>query len=134
MNALPKLPNRRLCLTRSLDWKMHAWLVGAGFDDLGRVREVFLQGPKAGSEFRMLLDDACVLVSKLLTAGVPIDEIAGWMGRDGDDAASPIGAVIGLLKEIQTEDGPAVVDAYRFAHAKPVQPEPGSAQTAEVVG
>lgn len=119
MNALPKLPNRRLCITRVLHWRGADWLLGVGFDVEGRVREAFVQGPKSGSDYRVLLDDACVLVSKLLTLGVGPAEISGWMGKDGDGPASPIGAVAHHLSITQDECGPVAADAYRYAGLVP---------------
>lgn len=62
------LPNRRLAVTQTLDWAGHTFLMGVGFALDGTVREVFLQGMKTGSDLECLLDDACILASKLMQA------------------------------------------------------------------
>lgn len=133
-----RLPNRRLAVTEAVAWRGGTWLLGVGFDPAGRVREAFLDGPKTGTDYEALMDDACVMISLLLQLGLPAPEIAARLGQvAGDPAdapvevvvevvvgapesvaprpASPIGLVAGRLAVIEAECGPAVREAYASA-------------------
>ena len=78
--------------------------VTIGFYPDGRPGEVFTHGAKVGSAMDGLLDDACVVVSRLLQHGVDPADLGSSMGRLGDDRpASVIGAVIDLAARASAE-------------------------------
>lgn len=93
-----RLPNRRQAENIVLEHGGMRFEVTIGFYPDGRPGEVFTHGTKAGSTMDGLLDDACILVSRLLQHGVAASDLASSMGRLGNaDAASVIGAVIDLV-------------------------------------
>ncbi len=85
-----RLPNRRPSHVRTLQADDQRFEVCIGFDPLtGAPKEVFLNAGKEGSLFSRLLADS---VGRLPGAS-PLN------GPNGDEAASPIGAVLDLLAE-----------------------------------
>jgi hypothetical protein len=56
-----------------------------------------------GSQLDGLIDDACVLVSRLLQHGEAAATLLRSLGRDGDRPASVIGAIAGIVNEIDRE-------------------------------
>lgn len=93
-----RLPNRRQAETIVLEHGGQRFEVTIGFYPDGKPGEVFTHGTKAGSTMDGLLDDACVVVSRLLQHGVAPRDLASSMGRLGNaEAASVIGAVIDLV-------------------------------------
>ncbi len=71
-----RLPNRRGHLVREFDHAGHHYIAGAGYDDAGNLREIFLDSGKAGSGVQMHAGDAAILASILLQCGVGAAEIA----------------------------------------------------------
>ncbi|CAA7621132.1 ribonucleotide reductase [Magnetospirillum sp. UT-4] len=110
-----RLPNRRLCLTETLEWCEHTWLMNVGFDVDGRVREVFIDGNKVGSLFEGLLDDACVLVSHLLQIGRTPADLVRRLGGSEAEPASPIGLVARQLARLEADAGVIVREVYALA-------------------
>lgn len=93
-----RLPARRLAETTTLAFEGAAFHVTVGFYPDGRPGEVFVHGAKVGSTMDRLLDDACVVVSRLLQHDVAPNELAGSMGRVSNDApASILGALVDLV-------------------------------------
>lgn len=93
-----RLPNRRQAETTVIEHGGLRFEVTVGFYPDGRAGEVFTHGAKAGSTMDGLLDDACILVSRLLQHGVTASDLSGSMGRLGNaEPASVIGAVIDLV-------------------------------------
>ena len=93
-----RLPNRRQAETVVIEHGGMRFEVTIGFYPDGRPGEVFTHGAKAGSTMDGLLDDTCILVSRLLQHGVTAGDLAGSMGRLGNsEPASVIGAVIDLV-------------------------------------
>jgi len=92
------LPQRRACETFS-------WRHGNQFYDVtigrygdGRIGEVFIHGPKAGSDLEAVCRDAAVLLSIALQHGVPLDTMRHAITREQNDAPSTIiGSVIDKL-------------------------------------
>ena len=102
-----RLPNRRQAETVALEHGGMNFEVTVGFYPDGRPGEVFTHGAKAGSTMDGLLDDACIVVSRLLQHGVTAADLVGSMGRLGNaEPASVIGAVIDLVAS--TALGPAL--------------------------
>lgn len=109
VTARARLPARRPSIVATVEWQGATWLLGAGFDREGRAREVFLDGPKVGSDQEALLDDACVAVSLLLQHGLGAAELAAHLGREGSEPgapmASPLGRIAAELAELEAEAG-----------------------------
>lgn len=116
-----RLPSRRLCLTDVVEWHGQDWLLSIGFDHAGTVREVFLAGPKFGSEIEATLADACILVSLLLQHDHEPAALLASLSRDPispeDPAASPIGLVLERLVTMQAAGRQAAIEAYQAAAA-----------------
>jgi hypothetical protein len=106
-----RLPNRRQAETTVIEHGGMRFEVTVGFYPDGRPGEVFTHGAKAGSTMDGLLDDACVLVSRLLQHGVAAADLAGSVGRLGNaEPASVIGAVVDLVAKAAVAE-PAEVSA-----------------------
>ncbi len=113
MSDRARLPNRRRQETRELVYQDGAlqltYLVSAGFDDAGDIREVFIKGLKCGSMLDALLDDAAVVISLAMQRGATAAELRHSMSRLGGGLgtatvpASPIGAVVDLVAGIEQE-------------------------------
>ena len=73
------LPERRQVSTSVLTWEGRAWLVGVGFDHSGHVREIFVDGVKAGTSLEATADDLCIVLSKLLQAGYRVGDVLGML-------------------------------------------------------
>lgn len=112
-----ELANRRPHLVETFDWNGRAWRLGLGFDDAGAVREIFLEGPKSGSDTQALAVDAGIILSRLLQRGDTVAEIArslNGLGDTGDAAPS-------LLHVAVAHAGRAEREAVTKGHiAKPV--------------
>ena len=104
-----KLPNRRRQQTDELRHGEHTFLVSCGFDDAGRVKEVFAKGFRQGTDMDALIDDAMILLSIAQQHGETAERIRGSMSRHGGgisaatEPASIIGAVVDLVAEIERE-------------------------------
>jgi hypothetical protein len=99
------LPTRRRCETVAIDWRGAPLTVCIGFDDAGAPREVFVDGPREGSDIQHQLSDACVVVSVALQHGISpaamaksLGTVPEWQGGAQVDApASVIGAVLRVV-------------------------------------
>lgn len=130
MSGRARLPNRRPAIVATVDWEGRTWLLGCGFDRGGRVREVFLNGPKIGSDQEAVLADGCVLMSLLLQSGMDAPALAGHLGREGiapgAPAASPLGRIAGELAKLEAEAGRLMAEAM-VAYETGVWPDRGDA-------
>lgn len=106
-----RLPNRRLIISQSLPWQGNRWLLGVGWDVEGRVREIFLDGPKIGSDAEAMLGAAAMLISARLQEGATAAELGRWLGGKGN----PAGALALLAAEMEAELGARVVAYYEYA-------------------
>ncbi len=103
------LPNRRRQETVELEFGEHQYAVSVGFDTAGAIREVFVAGQKQGSTLDATLDDAAIVVSIALQRGATAAELRHSMSRLGGglgvatEPASPVGAVVDLVAEIERE-------------------------------
>jgi hypothetical protein len=104
-----RLPNRRPCETTTIsfrrsDGSIAEFQATAGFDPVGRVREVFLSSGRPGSDNDALLNDAAVAISVSLQSGVPATAMAVSTGRTtGDQPVSAIGAALAWLAALELE-------------------------------
>ena len=109
MTTRQKLPNRRKQLTAEMQYDGHTYLISTGFDDAGQVREIFIKGHRQGSMLDALLDDAAIVVSHHLQRGGTAAQLRKSMSRLGGgigvatEPASPVGAVVDLVAEIEQE-------------------------------
>lgn len=99
---------RRPAVTYDIEAEGGKYFVTLGFDldvstpdssaALPQVNEVFICGPKAGSELQSLLDDAAVLLSLAIQYGVPHRQLMHSLvsGR-ADGAASLLGKIVELV-------------------------------------
>jgi hypothetical protein len=106
-----RLPNRRRGVTASLQWPPSSGQpidICGGFAPDGRLLEVFVKnGGKIGSERNEILDDAAVLISRLLQFGDRLSDIASGLGRLPDGGASSVvGAVVDELARLEAEATP----------------------------
>ena len=104
-----RLPNRRKQLTAEMLYNGHDYLVSVGFDPSGAIREVFVAGQKQGSTLDATLDDAAIIISHHLQRGGTAAQLRKSMSRLGGGIgvatapASPVGAVVDLVAEIERE-------------------------------
>ena len=99
-----KLKNRRLAVLETVQWAGTNLTIDVGFDDQCNAREVFVDGFKAGHTFKALLDDAGVVLSRLLQSGTSAADLATALKRQAwFDPANPdaehleVASLIGFL-------------------------------------
>jgi hypothetical protein len=105
MTSRTPLPSRRRCETHAIDWRGAPLTVCIGFDDGGAPREVFVDGPREGSDIQHQLADACVVISIALQHDVPpalllksLGAVPDWSsGEQRPAPASVIGAVLRVV-------------------------------------
>jgi hypothetical protein len=104
MTRRRRLPNRRLALTETIefatgDGRVSRYEATVGFDELGRPKEIFLVGARAGSDMAAVLADTAVALSVALQHGVPAQAMALSIGRvslaDGSSGAGMPASIIG---------------------------------------
>ena len=113
MNGRQRLPNRRPCETHVVEIEGRPYTMSFGRDPANAaIREVFIAGPKVGSEMDAILDDASILLSRCLQAGMPAAElrrsmslVPRYMDRPATEPASPIGVALFLLAKLDGEGG-----------------------------
>jgi hypothetical protein len=98
-----RLPERRIADTRELVFDNLQFTVTVGVFPDGRPGEVFARGARAGSQLDGLIDDACILVSRLLQHGEASSILVQSLGRDGDRPASVIGAIAEIVNDVDRE-------------------------------
>ena len=92
------LPTRRACENLDIVIGNVRYTAGLGFYDDGRLGEIFLTGPKAGTGVEIIAKDAAVIASIALQHGASPDVLRHGLQRDPKgNSLSPIGAVLDLL-------------------------------------
>ncbi|QIB32649.1 hypothetical protein [Ancylobacter pratisalsi] len=92
------LPVRRFSESRDFLAAGMSFTATLGFYDDGRVGEVFIDGPKAGSDAEVNASDAAVLLSILLQHDISPAVLRRGMARDEEGRPlGPIGAVVDML-------------------------------------
>jgi ADP-ribose pyrophosphatase YjhB (NUDIX family) len=97
------LPHRRLCTTFDLVHRDRRWTISVGYFDRAEHEpaEVFIDGPKVGSELEASSRDSAVLFSIALQFGAPIDILAHALTREEDRSPSTIiGAIADRLSDV----------------------------------
>ena len=94
-----RLPNRRRAKTVDIEFGGNAYQFSIGYFADGRIGEVFVGGPKSGSDMQGLLADLGVVISRLFQHGDTPLSLAAGMARlgDGTTPASIIGAISDAL-------------------------------------
>jgi hypothetical protein len=108
-----RLPNRRLANAEIISWEGKDWLLTVGWYHSGRVGEIFLDGPKIGSDAEGALDAAAMLISRDLQEGRRLADIARWLGGE----ANIVGYLAGKALEIEIGHGEKIAAAYRALDA-----------------
>ncbi len=98
------LPSRRLTETRKITTPDgHNIHLSVGYDpkEDGRPREVFYSaGFKSGSQLEFQVQDACVLISRLLQHGHEAADVAKSLSRsEQPDGAMNYASIIGLIAD-----------------------------------
>ena len=116
MTNRERLPPRRYSSTMEMTHADKAFTVSIGFypkveGEQLRPAEVFISGPKVGSDMDALARDCAVLLSLALQYGVPLDAIQSTITRGRDGAPSTIaGAVVDtMVKGTEEHRGPVLV-------------------------
>lgn len=92
------LPYRRLCESFEMEARGVTYTATLGFYDDGRLGEIFLCGPKAGTDVEVNARDAAVVTSIALQHGASPDVLRHGLSRDeAGRALSPIGTVLDML-------------------------------------
>ena len=96
-----RLPNRRRATTINIASGGSKYQLGVGYFADGRVGEVFIAGPKSGSDMHGLLADLGVVISRLFQHGDTPASLAAGMARlgDGETPASIVGTITDALAE-----------------------------------
>lgn len=93
------LPQRRANETFDIRHEGIQFVVTLGFYRNGKIGEVFITGPKAGSHMDGIARDAAVLLSLALQHRVPLDTIAHAITRNADATASTvIGRIVDKMR------------------------------------
>ncbi|UOK72999.1 hypothetical protein [Ancylobacter polymorphus] len=92
------LPVRRFAESMSFTLGNIFYVVTLGYYDDGRVGEVFVGGPKSGSDAETNARDAAAILSIAMQYGVPPAAFATAVHRDSEGVPlGPIGAVVDHL-------------------------------------
>ena len=74
--------------TRDVDFEGHAYAVSVGFDDQGRILEIFTTTSKQGAGLDALIHDAMILASIALQHGATPSDLRRSMSRLGGGLGS----------------------------------------------
>ena len=96
-----RLPARRCCVTHALRHAGSMYQITIGYFAEGQVGEIFIDGPRIGSEVAHIAHDTAVLVSIAMQYRVPIEVMRGAVGRNTATgvAHSVTGAILDLVAE-----------------------------------
>lgn len=97
-NTRERLPNRRACETMKFEHGGFTYYASIGRFAGGGLAEVFLSGPKVGTDVAFAARDASIMCSIALQYGVPVEVLRRAIGRNADGtAAGPLGKLLDLL-------------------------------------
>lgn len=92
------LPARRAATSFDVNVRGVSYTATLGYYDDGRVGEVFVDGPKTGTDVETNASDAAAILSVALQHGVPPAALARSVQRDGDGRPlGPVGVLVDLL-------------------------------------
>lgn len=93
-----RLPDRRSAETFEVQHNGQRFAASLGRYEDGEPAEIFVTGPKSGTDLRETLHDASILLSLALQHGCAIETIAAALSRDDERRpASVIGAVVDAI-------------------------------------
>lgn len=96
--ARTRLPDRRGCETFDVKHNGERYHVSIGRFHDGSVSEIFLTGPKSGSDLEAVVRDAAITLGIAAQHNVPLDQICHAVTRNQDGTPSSIiGAVLEKL-------------------------------------
>ena len=95
------LPNRRPNETRTFERDGIKIILTTGYKPDGNIGEIFLNAIPQNSMIDVLLSDAAIIASLALQFGVPLQQLAHAVKRDGFGiASSPIGAALDRISGV----------------------------------
>ncbi|WP_155298940.1 adenosylcobalamin-dependent ribonucleoside-diphosphate reductase [Deinococcus kurensis] len=95
-HALNKpLPNRRAAVHQKISIEGASWYINPGYDEHGRITEVFIAPPKGDAFLSTTASVIGRLISQLLQAGVPIRDVVNTLQGQHDNTG---GLMTGLGK------------------------------------
>ena len=97
------LPPRRCCVTHALRHTGSVYQVTIGYFADGHVGEIFIAGPRIGSEIAHLDHDTAVLVSIAMQYRVPMEVMRGAVGRN--TATGVAHSITGAVRDLVAEEG-----------------------------
>ena len=104
-----RLANRRIGHRERFLWGEQDWLINVGFDRAGKVREIFLDGFKSGSDAERWIQHSCMMVSFNLQSGDDVasllERIAGGNEDTGYAKASPVELMLRHALKLESEMG-----------------------------
>ena len=93
-----RLPDRRECSTFDVWHGGQRFHVSVGHFRDGSIAELFITGPKSGSDLEAVVHDAAIILSIAAQHNVPLDPIRHAITRNADGSPSSIvGAVLERL-------------------------------------
>lgn len=95
-----RLSNRRASETVAFAFRGQSWTAGFSRFDDGRIAEIFLTAPKAGTDQAHAAIDAAVVCSIALQYGADLATIrCALIHEEHGDAAGPLGAALAAIDE-----------------------------------
>lgn len=113
-----RLPDRRDSARATLMVDGQEFTVGVSFDEFDRPKELFLDGPKEGSQMGNVLRDIAVVISVAVQHGSLPKELAKSVGRLPDgDPTSFVGAALDFMVRMEPKpDRVACKGAAEYDH------------------
>jgi hypothetical protein len=98
-----RLPNRRRCQTREIEFAGLRFKVSVGYFPDGSLAEAFISNHKAGNASDVAARDAGILLSLCLQHGCPIETISRAITRNSNGSAG--GVIAAVLDAFSSEGG-----------------------------
>lgn len=105
-----RLPNRRSTETSQFRHSMPrggdggVFTVSVGRNEVGEIREVFVEPPKKSNDNAHLVRDVALLISIALQHGATIRELQEGVGREEDEARTPQSVAGAVLDHLRSEE------------------------------
>ena len=103
MTSRQRLPDRRSCISLVSQHNGTAYNLTARYYADGQIGEVFIDGPRIGSEVSHLVHDVAVLVSIALQYQVPVEVMQGAVGRT--EMTGRLHSVAGAVLDLVAGEG-----------------------------
>jgi hypothetical protein len=93
-----RLPNKRACETLEFRHGNFTFVASIGRFGNNEIAEIFIGGPKVGTDVAFAARDSSIVASLALQYGTPIRALQHAISRNSDGtAAGPLGALLDLL-------------------------------------